>query len=318
MFSFFKKKRNQSVPEWASFFTYEEYNRFIQVVEAYFKSIDVKATIQDGVVTAPKEALGLGQLGLSNLAQICRGQEPGIWKEIVADHFATLKRSSQFGQEFEKRIGDFDYVKEYIATRLFNTEVLRGDSLNIFVRKDIVPDVFSMLCFDFPDSLVNVKPDQAALWQGRTHDELLSLGKENVRKKYAFEMSLEKLGDSQVWVVAGHHFFIPNIIFDLDRYPQFNSSHGMLVGIPNRHTALIYPIHDLHVVVTITTLTQVIAGAYREGPGSLSPRMYWYKDGHFEDLPFDLTGGEVKFRPTENFLDLLNKLESPLDGKANE
>jgi len=316
MFSFFKKKKDTPAPAWASFFSAEEYRRFVLAVEDYFKSNNIEATVHDGIVEGA-EAFGGGQLGLSNLAQMCRGMEPGLWAQQIAGHFETMRRNVQTQKEFETRSADFEYAKDFIGVRLFNTEVLQRDTDSFFIRRPLLKDVFSMLCFDLPDSVINVKPEQAAKWPDKTEDELFALGMENIRQKYPLQLAHERIGESLMWVTAGEHFFMPNILFDLDRHPQLNSPHGMLIGVPTRHVALIYPINDLSVVGAVTTMTQVIRGMYQEGPGSLSGSLYWYRNGQFEDQPFDTAGGKVQFRPTGNFTDMMNTLQAPQGEMSN-
>jgi hypothetical protein len=315
MFSFFKKKRSMPVPEWASFFTPEEYNRFITELENYFKALNIRVSIHDGVVEDLDGLISIGQMGLSNLTQGCKQSDPNTWSAQIAGHFEGLRRSSQFAKEFEKRIADFDYVKDFIGVRLFNTGVLQGETEDMFIRKDLLNDAFIMLCFDFPDSLVNIKPDQAALWEGRTNDELFAIGLENIRGKYTIELSEQKVGEADLWVAVGDHFFVPNILFHLDQYPQLKSPYGMLIGVPTRHMTLIYPIHDLGVIQAVTAMTHVISGMYQDGPGSLSEGLHWYIDGQFENLPFTVDNGNIQFRPTEHFLDILNQLQAPQESE---
>jgi hypothetical protein len=62
-------------------------------------------------------------------------------------------------------------------------------------------------------------------------------------------------------------------------------------------------------VVTVVDMLGVIAmGMEREGPGSISPRLYWYEAGRYIDLPFTFTNKAFQFSPPDEFVAMLNRL----------
>ncbi len=91
-------------------------------------------------------------------------------------------------------------------------------------------------------------------------------------------------------------------------HPQLIGTYGSLVGVPHRHAVLIYPIENIEVVKVITNLIPIITGMYSEGPGSLSPDLFWHRDGILEQLPYQLEDNTIQFTPTERFLEMLNSL----------
>ena len=73
MFSFFKSKKTIiPAPEWAFFFDDAEYTKFITEIETYFKSQRHQFEISDGIVHVNKNEFGFENLGLSNVAQVCK------------------------------------------------------------------------------------------------------------------------------------------------------------------------------------------------------------------------------------------------------
>lgn len=86
-------------------------------------------------------------------------------------------------------------------------------------------------------------------------------------------------------------------------------SKGALIGIPNRHAVLIYPIENHEVVKDINTLITITKGMYDEGPGSISSNLYWYNGDKLITLKIDVSNKTLKFSSSENFLNMLNTLK---------
>lgn len=47
---------------------------------------------------------------------------------------------------------------------------------------------------------------------------------------------------------------------------------------------------------------------HSESPGPLTEEMFWFKDGEFTPLPYNLVKGRIHFVPPEEFVGLLNSL----------
>ncbi|MDU1890755.1 MAG: hypothetical protein E6767_08695 [Dysgonomonas sp.] len=314
MFSFFKKKKGSqiSVPDWATFMTPKEYSIFIKATEEYFNKLNIGYSIEnEGVVLVSENDFGFGQLGLHNIAQICKQNDIKDYKAIVKDHFDAMVRIHKFNKEFEETVSNFEKIEKYIAVRLYNMEYganLEGD--NIIVR-DFAEGIIAMLVFDLPESVVNIKPEQVTPWN-KTIDELFELGNENIRKNYPIDLSEHKVGEHMIWFAEADHFFASNFAFDIKNYPQVVGSQGSLVSIPNRHTVIIYPIRNLDVIGVLNNMLYLTSRMHEDGPGSITDRLYWYNDGKFTNLPHKMENEKLVFSPPGEFVDVLNEL-----GKEN-
>jgi hypothetical protein len=309
MFSIFKKNRDiQQIPDWASFFSNEDYTEFIKVVKDYFTKKNIEYTIQDGVLTVDTNEFGVNNLGLVNVAQVCNQDEKRNYKTIVKEHFDSLVRMHEFDHGFKKTIHDYNKIKEFIGVRLYSIEYFAQVDKNAIVVKPFAENIYSTLIFDLPDAIQSIKKEEADEW-GKTLDELFETGIQNIRQKCEFEISREQMtGDFAIWFVQGNNFFTPNIAFDFNMHPELIGTHGSLIGIPHRHAVIIYPIENIETVNAINSLIPIINGMYHEGPGSISDYLYWYKDGSFENLPYKIEDNKLQFYPPENFVEILNKL----------
>ncbi len=310
MFSLFKRKRDKpEIPEWASFFNDSQYNEFIKAVDSYLYNKNITFSFGDGVVIVGPNDFDFGTLGLINVAQVCNQSEIADYSQIVNEHFDTLVRTNQFNIEFEKIVHDYGKVKQYIGTRLYSTDLFLQIKKGKIFSENFAADIFKTLIFDLPDSISWITTDQPDTWNKSLKD-LFETGIKNVRNKYPFDISLQNFGEFDIWFVQGDHFFTPNIVFELDDRQNLVGSKGSLIGMPHRHAVIIYPIENIEVIKAINALIPTVNGMYKEGPGSLSESLFWYRDGQFEDLPYKIEDGKLQFYPPENFVTMLNTLRS--------
>jgi len=60
----------------------------------------------------------------------------------------------------------------------------------------------------------------------------------------------------------------------------------------------------------MNSIFPIIHNMDAEGPGSLSNNVFWYKDENFTKIPYQFEEGKLQLFPPENFLELLNNLDS--------
>jgi hypothetical protein len=308
MFSFFNKRTGRTiVPEWASFFDDKEYSVFIEEINNFFEKLNIQYKISDGQVIVDDNDFSFRNLGLVNVAQVCKQEEPKLYKQIIDAHFNSLIRASQFTKEFDVIADNFDEVKKYIGVRLYDNENFATIGKGNTIGKDFAGNIYAMVVFDFPDSVTSIKPEQTTAWN-KTNDELFEIGLENVRKNYPVTITKEAIGEFSIWLVQGDHFFTANIVYDIEKRQELVGGKGSLIGLPHRHSAIIYAIENLEVIKAINGLIPLIFGMNQEGPGSLSNNLFWYHDRTFTELPYNIDDNKLEFFPPDNFLEMLNGL----------
>jgi len=199
MFSFFNRKNNQTdLPQWASFFNTSEYSTFIYEIEYYFKKKKIQIEISEGIINVEQNEFGLNNLGLSNVAQICKQDETKNYKEIITEHFNTLIQSNKFELEFKKISDNFEEVKKYIGVRLYNKEYISYAGQENIIAKEFTGDIYCVIVFDFPHSVSSIKREQSEKWK-KSVDELFEIGKQNIREKYPITITKENFSTFNIW-----------------------------------------------------------------------------------------------------------------------
>lgn len=311
MFSFFRNNKERiEIPNWAYFFDVEEYQEFTRALQHYFSSKNIEYIVENGVLATNDKSFGYESLGLTNVAQVCKQNEKKRYREIVKDHFDTMIRTLQFEKDFRAIVDDFEQVEYYIGVRIYPDEHISHVGENNVLGKKLAGDLFALLVFDLPDTIMNIKPEHAEKWNKST-DELFALGINNIKEKYRMEISEQTFDDFKFWFIDSPHFFTSNIIFDFEDHSELVGSNGSLVGLPHRHVAIIYPIENLEVIHAINMLIPTIYGMHEEGPGSVSNKLFWFHNGELKNLPYEITDDSLSFTPPKEFTDMLNNLAEP-------
>lgn len=310
MLSFFKRnKPGKEVPEWANYFSKKEYEKFIEQLDTYFRDRNITYSFGDGEINVEEKTFGAERLGLVNLAQMCKQMAQSDWRDIIKEHFDGMQTAAIFEEEFNYHVDDFDFARGYIGVRLYHNDYVSNLDKSLMIGRQITDDIFAMLVFDFPQGIVNVKPEQTIQWN-KSNEELFDIGVENIRVKYETEIVSQRIGDFNIWIAQGEHFFVPNIIFDFQNNQKFIGTNGSLIAIPHRHCVLIYPIENLQVIKSVNQLIPIIYSVNEEGPGSISNNLYWYNNGQFITLPYKFENNKVQFYPPEDFIEMLSILKA--------
>lgn len=300
--------KKEPSPEWAGFFTGDEYQFFIDLVYDYFRGQGEDVVIEGGVVTFQDGVRSWPpayKCGLLNLAQSCRQNRKKDWKQIVFQHFESLREVERDQAEFEERIKNFYLVYNMLAIRLWPEKHMHmvGEDKCI-VRHDL-DGIISALAFDLPTAIRQVRPEDAALWN-KPIDELFEIGLSNVRKMARPNISEVPIDDNAKAILfSSDSSYVATYALLLKYYPACIGPHGSLISVPTRHTMLCYPIRGIEVVKVVHALILVTYGMYNDGPGAISSNLYWYRDDQFMLFPYEITESKLTIRPPDAFESLL-------------
>lgn len=298
------------VPEWAKFFEPKEYRAFMEAIEAEFKRRRVRARFDEGTVTLTPPKGAPQQCGLLNLAQMCHQLPREEWAEVVQHHFDSLFEAGGQDEALDGLEGDFERARALLKVRLYPEDASEAMDRAHAVFRPSFDRVIEALVYDFPNTVATVHTDHVKAW-GRPPEEIFGLGLSNVRssgKLTPQAFPLEEGGSLEA--LTGESFFTATHALLLDDYIGA-AEHGALVAIPHRHTVLFHRIENLTAVRAIQALLIAGFGMYQEGPGSISPELYWWRGGRYTLLPSRVSAKAIDFSPPAEFVELLNGLSEP-------
>lgn len=298
------------LPQWAEMLTLDQYRTFLKEVVRYFDQMHVVASVNEegGTLTIEGEE---GVFGILTLAQLCaQEQDRAQWPKIIRGHFENLAQSKRETTALETKIRDFNAVASLLAVRIYHDEALAGSVAESAMYRRDLEGTITQLVFDLPHSIRGVTREEAAIW-GKQNEELFAKGLENVKRisipeivPYDLKIKGIPLASRSIFLFCGD-VYTTSHVFMLGEHPDCMGKYGSLVGIPHRHSLLVYPINDRATVEVMNRLPRMLAGMFTEGPGSISPRMYWHHDGVFETIPYSFSKDQLYLSPPRELLDQL-------------
>ena len=249
------------------------------------------------------------KLGTWNLAQGCAQSSKEDWEGIISSHFEKVFHADSESQEYESKKGRFEDIKDQLRLQLYPENYLDGIDIKeeVVYRTDI-PGTLSVLVIDLPSNIVTLRRSDANIWN-ISEDELFQVALSNTLKSVETEHSVQDGGEVDLHVIAGEDILSAVSVFNLKKVKDCVGTHGAIVSIPTRHFIISYPIEDLSVVKAIQAVAVIASGMNQAGPGSLSPLIYWYKDGVFKNQTYSIEGDKFNFAPDEEFISVLNLLK---------
>jgi hypothetical protein len=240
---------------------------------------------------------------LLNLARWCADAPDEAWPELVRQHFARLESASR-GDE------DAEQLLSRTFLRLLPSDALPADGQFAYVRP-VAEDLIAALALDGPES-VRILGDRDVERAGL--DDLWAAGRANLLAEPVEHAEFpgpsgallhSVYGDSHF--VAGKALVLPELVRALTGRDLPEA--GALVAVPTRHLLAFHPIVDGTVVDAVNDLGTYALGAHQDGPGSLSPRLYWWHQGRLDCLTaFDHDTRALSVVPPPELLDLMKRL----------
>ncbi len=339
------------VPEWASMLAPEEWAWFVATLATELERRSVRHDIDmdTGAVHIALEDAGDAPnvVGLATLAQICRARPRDAWAAAIRHQFDVA-----FETKLDRTPGelakDWLLARDAVKLRLHLANSLPKVPL---VTWEIAAGLVAVLTFDLPNSVVSVRLEDREKWDV-SDEEIYAVALANVRGDGLLPGGTVDVGEgSSILVLEGHEtFFGASHALFLDEYLGERGRYGAVISVPHRHVVLYHPIRDIRVVRALEAMFVTTASMYSEGPGAISPDLYWLPpdpegEADLEDLgalagladigdetdldeddldeddtapphllvrlPFEVVEDTLRFDPPPEFARVLDSLESP-------
>ncbi len=302
------------VPGWARQLGRQGYHAFLSLIEGYFRNRDILIEIDqdEGLVRPDSGTQAFSSvLGLQNIAQMCRQADRNEWRELIAAHFNSIFDATGDDNALEIDMSDFARLKDRLRARLYPADIINHTAE--IVQRAGPEGTLEVLALDLPTTVRTVSRAEAKVWRLDPED-LLDIGRQNLRASRKLAETVFPLEQgTRLKVLAGDSYYAASHALFLDEYLRDDLPHGALVGIPKRDMLLLHEIRDMGLMEAMTALLQLIVGMHRDGPGSLSPYLYWRHDGEFTVIPYEMDDDTLTLVPPEAFVALMDELAESAD-----
>lgn len=275
------------------------------LVYDYFSSRDKEVTYDPdtGLGTQGDFEFSVHNLA-ANLARIDRDQ----WSDYVAWHF---------GHSVDGGPPDlptsYDEVKRRLRVRLA-PDALAGNFPFKETARPVAEDLNEILMVSIDEGAATVPPDSLEQW-----DEPLDRLWTDARKNTVLEEPRERrallkpTGERITWVRGS--WWVASLLLDLGLYLSPQNPHGALAMVPVRDALLFHEIVDETAVISLRAMAELGLQFHFEGPDSISPHVYWWRDGEIRRV---VSYEDARLNPVwgEEFSAMLADLESTLDRVA--
>lgn len=303
-------QKEDQVPDWASFFSAEDFRIFMAALRQDLTDRDLPHEVNPvaGTVQLSPPGHEPQALGLLNLAQVCHQTPRGEWPEVIERHLDVALSVYAGGMDYVDRLGtDFARAKSLLKLRLYPDDY--PESGVPMVYRPVAEGLVAVLVYDLPQSIATVPSNHLRAWR-KNEDELFTLALENVKAVGKLEHSTVPLpqGGHLELLTGTDNYFAATHLLCLEDYLDEAPAAGVLVGAPNRHGLVLHRIEGMAVMSALQALLGAVPGMYAEGPGSISPNLYWWREGTLTLLPSLIEGGQINFSPPAEFMEMLNGL----------
>lgn len=195
-----------------------------------------------------------------------------------------------------------DSLRESLLPALYPPDVAAG----LASREDL-PGVATALVAPAMGTVSGIPAGAPSTW-GKSLESLFALALQNLAARPVEFKPLALRNGVVLQAAQGEEPFVASHVLQLSRYPSLVGPYGALVAVPTRHYLLCYPIRDEGVTLAVQFLPVVARRLHAAGPGSVTDRVYLYRDGRFVDVPYRLDKGGFALSPPREFLEILREL----------
>ena len=244
-------------------------------------------------------------LALLQLAQHCHTRPRDEWSRLITAHLRTMTAHlDQLAEPFSM----FDLRIRLVPDTPADTGMLRQ-----LGGKPFADGIVQVLAVDVDDAVRCVPTSEIAAngWDideawgsARVQTELLEVPD---------EIHVVDIGGADLIHVFGERPFTAGTVGAIDdviaEYAHIGEL-GAIVSMPLRHSVLVHPIDDATVRFAIAGMIPISRQLFKQGPGSVSPHLYWWRNGALEWIPtfFDGTLSGVEFYPSPELAGVVGDL----------
>ena len=240
-----------------------------------------------------------GVYGLINLAQELAAIPEQEWPDLVGERLAVLgaispdfpPRYEQAGPNLRVRLSADGSEPGWAAFR----PICDGLDEVLMMRNDV--------------GCITVSPAQVEAW-GVSIERVFGDAREQTIWDEPRERRILAKGASRlVWVRA--NFYASSVLLSLDHLLSRNNRFGAVAMAPCRDALLYTEVNDDRITSSVAGMIEIGSQWYVDGPGSISPEVFWYRrDGSIRRL-VKTVGRELVPCWGQEFSEVLAQLEPP-------
>lgn len=254
------------------------------------------ASIDNGVIQLTNGRA----LGLLQLAQHCHLRHRNEWHELITRYLRTM--TAHLGDDVEP-FSMFDLRIRLVPDCPADREIFEHLGARPFAE-----GVVQMLAVDVPGAVRSVPVREIEEYGWDVEEAWASAWAQTETLEHPDEVHVIDVGGATLTHVFGERSFTSSLVRVIDQIVGPFDERGAIVAIPIRHSMLVHPIRDASARTAAAALIPITRQLHRQGPGSVSAHLYWWRDGELTWIPtyFGPDGMECYLPP--DLVDVLDEL----------
>ena len=248
--------------------------------------------------------------GLTNLAQVCRRNDPEEWPRIIDEHFRKSEHNEQSGEFLNVLSMDLPSLRDRIGIRIYHEDFLHGGiDAHVLHRVDLEGTV-TVPIVDVGPSVMPIPPHLLGEW-GASVDMLLQQGIDNLKDlcQAQWQMLPIPVGTGVYLDMLCNDFYAAASVLRAEPFLPRIGRYGNLIALPARELLISWPINKLRSTYAIEAMLAIGNGAFADGPCSITPHLYWRTpEGEFRLQQGTVDSGGIHFVPCSEFHKLMVRL----------
>lgn len=235
-------------------------------------------------------------LGLLQLAQHCHLRGRDEWRDLIVAHLRTMTAHLL---DVVEPFSMFD-----LRVRLIPDTPDDRDTLRSLGARPFAEGIVAVLATDVADAIRCVPATEITELGWDLDEAWASAHAQTELFERPDEIHTIDIGGVDIVHVFGDRPFTASMVGVVDRVIAATADigpDGAIVSMPLRHSLLVHPIGGDDVRTAIAGLIPITRQLFKQGPGSVSPHLYWWRDGELQWIPtfFDGTIEGVEFYPSD-------------------
>jgi hypothetical protein len=290
-----KKNVIDRVEPWASFMDRKEFKVFISGLTLFFRKHEIPIFRKDSVLYARIGGESYEQLGLNNLAQTCKLAGKDNYKVHIERHFMMIIKLRRTEKDIRTVIENFEYAKKQLTLKIYDRRFLGMYPGSMLISRKVSTTLEAVVVIDMPDYIMNIGYEMLSKW-GRDIDEIYDQADVNSRSKYKYDIEENSEVHTGVLLSVNLHHYTANILLDREILGRYIGEEGLLIGVPNRHAAMMLPLSSEMNLNSLRTLQHINEQFYQMGPGSILNRLLLYDGAKLKEVIVDIGEYEYSIR----------------------
>jgi hypothetical protein len=251
--------------------------------------------------------------GLRNVAARCRNDDGGeaAWSAIVADHVRRVHAMAVAAERdvLADRTAGQVQSQTYAVLWAANPGIVSSGSYEY--AREILPGVLEMLAYDMPESFRMLTDQDIERFGGLTAlreaglANLRALPAEPAERRTAASGGHFDVLTSESVYTASRALVLDDVAGQLPG--EADAGNGVFACVPNRHQLAVHVPGDESVILSVTEMAHFGLAGYSDGPGPLSPSVFWWRNGRWEQLS-EVRNGQVGVQLSDELFSMIARV----------